>query len=989
METEKKFPVVVCMISVGFRCKLWPCLQRNLATVPISARDSTKYNESRLKTLSRASASALLPKLVPWNQLGFAGVSEANLTKSRKLDASKMKIADLACHWKSLHPDKVILVRIGDFYEAWGIDAIMLVEHAGLNPMGDSCRAGCPKGNIQQTLNSLTEAGLSVAVYEEVNVAGSRSKRVKKERYLSQVVTPGRPVYLHDACLTEGEIPYRPSRPYGAIRCTKNGCRLGILWVDSREIRIADNITEEAVGSLIDSVGGLAEPVWLSLDGTTGSKFQSFLPGRVNRLPASLSFDSFLTAVKSDLARELSLDSHYFSTVEHSVESQYDSMRPLHSTAAQFLGLIQSAGCADLIRHSLPINAPYHSIFFLRQWLLSPPPRPVSDSMVRLVTSVKDLTESVPQFRVVPVDKLVRLLESRNGNFNFFTDLYMSCNAFLRTPSSLLSSPDLLQVVTHCAGTPTVSIDTLISRGETLMRRIAKSLNVGGVPQAVETGGVESFSKFITCKESEFVGLVRGDYASLNLARMRLVDAVERSLINPDKSLRYDQVSDVMYVKEIDTSLRPEARKRPVPDDSTRKRHTTDLILRAENEYREAVSRARETARREIEKLCEEISTQRNLLEALIFFSHWAVVLSTVCLHVEASLRRGWTVPALGDDQCTRLESVWPYWLELNSPAVPNSVTLTGGHTAILTAPNMSGKSTLIRSIAAALLLGNCGLMVPARHAVIHKISDLLVVSPSGDRPSENLSAFAAEADAMSSAIRHSSSDRNVLLLVDEFGRGTSGNDASALSAAVIKFLAGRQNVSCIWATHLHELFAVPGLGVSWIQIDGFRLIEGQCIDSKGIEIASERGFPDGIIREALAHRGRESSQPVVGRSVESIMDEALPSIGGQQFITLPPGSVLPPSVQASAIVYILRLNDESYYIGETENFRQRLETHRRRFGEKVTQVWVAVQPDRSSARALETTLIRMFMRECVPLVSIKDGFHQNITRQLDVAFVT
>ena len=53
---------------------------------------------------------------------------------------------------------KVLLVRVGDFFESFGVDAVMLVEHAGLNPMGGRARAGCPWRNVQATLDGLVDA---------------------------------------------------------------------------------------------------------------------------------------------------------------------------------------------------------------------------------------------------------------------------------------------------------------------------------------------------------------------------------------------------------------------------------------------------------------------------------------------------------------------------------------------------------------------------------------------------------------------------------------------------------------------------------------------------------------------------------------------------------------------------------------------------------------------------------------------------------------
>jgi DNA mismatch repair ATPase MutS len=588
----------------------------------------------------------------------------------------------------------------------------------------------------------------------------------------------------------------------------------------------------------------------------------------------------------------------------------------------------------------------------------------------------------LPNFRIVPVDKLVRLLETRNGNFHFFNDVHGSCDAFKNTPQSLLASKELMRIATFCAGVPEKSVETLLERADFLRDRISQAVKINEFSTSRPSNTQwEALNRFVSLKESQFIDTVRGNYDDLRRCSENLREAVERSLVNPDKSLKYDQVSDVLYVKEIDTSLRPETRKRYVPDDGARKRHTTDHILRAEAEYREAANRAKDNARRIIEKLCSDISADKSLMEALIFFSHWAVVVSTVCLHVEASLRRGWSIPTLVEDGCSRLESAWPYWLDLNNPAIANTVTLTSGHTSVLTAPNMSGKSTLTRTIASIVLLGNCGLMVPCKNAIIHKVSDLLIVSPSGDRPSESLSAFASEAEAMSSAIRHSASNRKVVLLVDEFGRGTSGNDATALSAAVIKYLTKRENVACIWATHLHELFVLSGLNVSWIKMEGFRLMSGQCIDSKGIEIAKDRGFPNHIIETARALRGscsQSGNSERILSTCDDITDIFPAHISRQSILRIGVDSSLPPLLQSGHIVYVLRMTDDSLYVGETDNFARRLIEHRQRFRDRIQDIWIVDQPDRTEARALETALIQGFLRRSIPLVSIKDGLHHN-----------
>ena len=100
-----------------------------------------------------------------------------------------------------LHP-QIALVRVGEFYECIGADAVSLVEHAALNPMGTGPntmpRAGCPASNLKRTLDDLVRgASLSVVVAEEAPEGYSYGSRArKKERYVAGVVTPAQPHYL-------------------------------------------------------------------------------------------------------------------------------------------------------------------------------------------------------------------------------------------------------------------------------------------------------------------------------------------------------------------------------------------------------------------------------------------------------------------------------------------------------------------------------------------------------------------------------------------------------------------------------------------------------------------------------------------------------------------------------------------------------------------------------------------------------------------------
>ena len=107
-----------------------------------------------------------------------------------------------------------------------------------------------------------------------------------------------------------------------------------------------------------------------------------------------------------------------------------------------------------------------------------------------------------------------------------------------------------------------------------------------------------------------------------------------------------------------------------------------------------------------------------------------------------------------------------PYWLRPTDHCIPNDLDLYGIY--LLTAPNMSGKSTLMRSTMVVALLANCGLYVPAVSAVVPRYDNYFLRTASYDVPSEGKSAFALELDDVKTMLRDSS-DRS-LVMVDELG---------------------------------------------------------------------------------------------------------------------------------------------------------------------------------------------------------------------------
>mmetsp|Transcript_16526 Transcript_16526/g.45299 ORF Transcript_16526/g.45299 Transcript_16526/m.45299 type:complete len:556 (-) Transcript_16526:986-2653(-) len=143
-----------------------------------------------------------------------------------------------------------------------------------------------------------------------------------------------------------------------------------------------------------------------------------------------------------------------------------------------------------------------------------------------------------------------------------------------------------------------------------------------------------------------------------------------------------------------------------------------------------------------------------------------------------------------------------PYYLGLTDAAVPNNVEM-GHNVWLLTGANMAGKSTVLRSIAAAALLGMCGLMVPASSARIPAFDAIMLRNSSGDSAMEGKSSFKMETDDVGMVLQECT--KHSLVLADELGKGTEVDSGTALASVLAEWMAKR-GCTTILATHLHDL---------------------------------------------------------------------------------------------------------------------------------------------------------------------------------------
>ena len=196
---------------------------------------------------------------------------------------------------------------------------------------------------------------------------------------------------------------------------------------------------------------------------------------------------------------------------------------------------------------------------------------------------------------------------------------------------------------------------------------------------------------------------------------------------------------------------------------------------------------------------------------------------------------------------------------------VPNDVLLDNidNRIAIITGPNMAGKSTYMRQVALIVLMAQMGSFVPASYAEIGLCDAIFTRVGASDDLASGQSTFMVEMNEVANIVSHATSKS--LLILDEIGRGTSTYDGMSIARAVLEFVADKKKLGAraLFATHYHELTVMEELldGVKNYNIavkkrgDEItflrRIVPGGADESYGVEVAKLAGLPDSIIERA------------------------------------------------------------------------------------------------------------------------------------------
>ncbi|HZI18397.1 MAG TPA: DNA mismatch repair protein MutS [Pyrinomonadaceae bacterium] len=782
---------------------------------------------------------------------------------------------------KRRHADAILLFRIGDFYEAFDDDARLLARELDIvltsKPMGRGLRvplAGVPHHSLERHLATLIGRGHRVAICEQLTtqpVKGGAGRGLI-ERDVVRVVTPG-------TVLEPGLLQSKVNN-YLAAYCT-DGRRAGIAYADvTTGDFAATELDARSAQEELQRIGPaeLLVPAGLAAQFSHASAAGA-QPGFVTARPDAV-FEP--AAVRRTLSRHFGSRSlapfglsrwplaagaaaavvEYLNETQAAVAGQLTRLSSYSAEAfmvmddqtVRALEVFEGRGGAPSLLATLDHTRTAMGGRLLRRWLRQPSLDVAEitrrqEHVAWLAANARDRAELFAAL------ESVHDLERLSGR----------ARAGLALPSEVLAvrqSLETLPRVRAVLGRDGRRFGPLLAAlpaCEHVLELIRSSVNEE--PTGRDGAGLvrEGFSSEL----DELRGLLKN-------GRTFLAELEQRERARTGiKSLRVGFNKVFGYFIEVtkpNLHLVPEgyARKQTL---TSAERFVTLELKEYESLVLNAQERVVELERGIFRRVCQEIGRSRpDLLAAAATVAH----LDAVAAFAEAADRRGYTRPRVIDEAVLRVKGgrhpVVETLLGDGLAFVPNDLELGGEGSpeiALVTGPNMSGKSTYLRQAALIVLMAQAGSFVPANSAVVGVTDRVYTRIGLYDRIGGGESTFMTEM-VETAHILHHATPRSLVLL-DELGRGTSTYDGLAVARAVLEYLHNHPSLrpKTLFATHYFELTAlaavlprVRNLRVEIAEEGGelrflYRVSPGVAERSYGVYAAKLAGLPAPVVRRA------------------------------------------------------------------------------------------------------------------------------------------
>jgi DNA mismatch repair protein MutS len=796
---------------------------------------------------------------------------------------------------KSKHPDAILLFRVGDFYETFGTDAIKTSEILGITltrrANGSASfveLAGFPYHALDTYLPRLVRAGQRVAICEQLEDPKLAKKIVK--RGITELVTPG-------VSLNENVLSHKENNFLAAVHVEKKAAGVAFLDISTGEFLVTEGTLEYA-----DQMLNNFQPKEVLFEkrkrdifnDAFGTKFYTYKLDDWIFTPEAAN-DRLLKQFETTSLKGYGVNNLTFGVIAAAAILYY-----LDITQHSQLGHITSLSRIDEERYA------WLDKFTIRNLELFQSPyegaRTLIDVIDRTISPMGG--RLLKRWISLPLKDIKPICE-RHDIVGYFVDntLFMSDSAALirqigdierliskvavgrinprevvQLKKALKAIEPLQQICKESACEPLRNLGEQLNPCKSVADKIEREIN-SDPPVQIIRGGV-----IATGVSSELDDLRTLLYSGKDYLNSLQTREIERTGISSLK-VGYNNVFGY-YIEVRNTH------KDKVPPEWIRKqtlvsaeRYITDEL----KEYESKILGAEEKIFTLETKLFNDL-----VLSVMEYIPPVQVNASLIarldCLHSFAavSIENDYARPRMNDSLTIEIKEgrhpVIEKQLPLGESYVPNDVSLDteNQQIIILTGPNMSGKSALLRQTALIVLLAQAGCFVPVKEADIGVVDKIFTRVGASDNISLGESTFMVEMNETASILNNLSV--RSLILLDEIGRGTSTYDGISIAWAMVEYLhESHYRPKTLFATHYHELNEMensfPRVRNFNVSIKEFnnkiiflrKLKRGGSEHSFGIHVARMAGMPrsvvsraDNILKELeQSHDKKKLSKPI------------------------------------------------------------------------------------------------------------------------------
>lgn len=776
---------------------------------------------------------------------------------------------------KTKYPDALLLFRVGDFYETFGADAIKTANILGIvltsrNNGGSKLElAGFPYHSLNSYLPKLVRAGLRVAICDQLE-APSKEKKIVK-RGVTELVTPG--VTFNDQILD-----HKSNNFLAAVHFDKNSAGVSFLDISTGEFLVAQGSTE-----YIDKLLHGFKPTEVLFQRNNKKQFTELFGS---------SFYTFCLddwAFTEDFGRE-TLQKHFQTNslkgfgiedfplaicaagaaLHYLSDTQHDKVQ--HITG---LSRIEEDKYVWLDRFTIRNLELIYSPNENARTLIDVLDKTISPMGARMLKRwvTLPLKELKPiQDRLAVVSELVNYADLKEKLTNHINEIGDLERLISKVATARISPREVVQLRYALEAINPIKELCLASKNESL-KLIGDRLNPCLVIAAKIAQQIQENPPVLIQKGNVISDGVNEELDDLrkilNSGKDALLEIQEREIENTGISSLKISFNNVFgyYIEVRNTH------KDKIPEGWIRKQTLTQAeryITQELKIYEDKILGADEKILALETQLFNDLVL--SLADYIAPIQLNAVLIAQLdCLLSFATnaLENNYTKPEINDSKIIDIKDgrhpVIEKQLPIGEEYVANDIYLDDKSQQIvmITGPNMSGKSALLRQTALITLMAQIGSFVPAKHAAIGLVDKIFTRVGASDNISQGESTFMVEMNETAS-ILNNLSDRSLILL-DEIGRGTSTYDGISIAWSIAEFLHEHPTAKAktLFATHYHELNEmtntfkrIKNFNVSVKEINNKiiflrKLVEGGSNHSFGIHVAKMAGMPKKMLDRA------------------------------------------------------------------------------------------------------------------------------------------